>query len=162
MHVSSSRVQGSWSAHTHTYTTAASSRYLRGCFCSFSSSWCFCCSSCCCMRCCRPRALLMHFCILPWALALLSCKVCLSLATTQTKHNKKRQKKNETDVENKESSHGGHANTHYKELKWKGFWRVLNYEEGVEGRVTQIGEMGNLAKSFTQMLNSLKHKMIKL
>lgn len=54
-----------------------------------------CCSCCCCMRCCRPRALLMHFCslasaaiVLLWVLALPSCMENLSLAIMQ-KNNKK-------------------------------------------------------------------------
>lgn len=151
MHDSSSCVRGSWSTHTHTHTTAASSRYLRGCFCSFSSSCCFCR-----MRCCRPRALLMHFCILPWALALLSCKVCLSLATTQTKQNKtKIGKRKMKQMQKIKSRVMGSMQTHYGGTEMK---RILMFDWlGHTNRVD-----GEPNKILTQMLNSLKHKMIKL
>lgn len=77
-----------------------------------------CCSCCCCMRCCRPRALLMHFCslasaaiVLLWVLALPSCMENLSLAIMQKNNKKGKGKKSrrKENAEKKELSYEGPA-----------------------------------------------------
>lgn len=81
-------------------------RYLEG-PCGWPGSCWF--SCCCCMRCCRPRALLMHFCslasaaiVLLWVLALPSCMENLSLAIMQKRTTERKEEQKKKNAEKKE------------------------------------------------------------